>query len=367
MKNNKTICLFIPHLKKGGAENLTVNLANLFIKNEFTVKLVILSDIKKNYELNSRVDIINFNKKRTFYSFFAILNFLLKSNKMICISSLKHINIILIIVNLLLMRKHYLISIETNTFSNHKLYTKKYISFYLITFLSQILYPFLNFIITPSFGVYEEIKQYLFIDNKKIKKIFNPIDIKYIKKLSTLNIPKEFNNKNKNIVAVGRLTWEKDYETLIKSMKFLIEVVDANLYIIGEGILYKQLNKLINDTKLNKNVFLLGYVDNPYIFIKNADLFVLSSISEGLPTSLIEALILQPNIISTNCKYGPAEILQNGKFGKLIPQKQPILLSKEIANSLSRPIKKNNIDNYINTFSEDNVLSEYIKIISKLK
>ena len=276
------------------------------------------------------------------------------------------LNLIVILSNLFTFRKHKVIAIETNTFSNHKNINKDLFKFYFFSFLTQLLYPFANSVIVPSMGIVKEIKKYFFL-NHKIAYINNPINIRQIQKLGNdLNIPKILNNNKKNIVALGRLTWEKDYQNLIYSIKYLLKKTDVCLFIIGDGYLKIKLEKLIKELNLQSNVYLLGHIDNPYVYLKNCDLFVLTSISEGFPTSLLEALVLQPNIISTDCKYGPSEILENGKWGKLIPPANPKILCNEIFNLLNNPVKEVSTNRFIK-FNKDIIMPKYIKIINKLK
>ena len=88
--------------------------------------------------------------------------------------------------------------------------------------------------------------------------------------------------------------------------------------ILGKGELKNNLERYINENNLEKNVKIKDYVENPYPFIRQADLFVLSSKFEGLPNVLLESLTLNKFIISSNCQTGPKEILMNGKGGFFI-------------------------------------------------
>ena len=160
---NKSILFFIPKLKTGGAENLTIVLANSLVDLGYKVKIIVISNnIDNAYKVNKKIEIITLNYNRSIFALFKIISFLLNQDKMICFTSLRHLNLIVILSNLFTFRKHKVIAIETNTFSNHKNINKDLFKFYFFSFLTQLLYPFANSVIVPSMGIEKEIKKYFF-------------------------------------------------------------------------------------------------------------------------------------------------------------------------------------------------------------
>ena len=123
------------------------------------------------------------------------------------------------------------------------------------------------------------------------------------------------------IVSVGRLIEnQKDFTTLINAYKILKDKYNRSekLVIVGDGVDKEHLQNLASNLKLENDVYFAGYQTNPYGYIKNAKLFVLSSKHEGLPTVIIESMILNTPVISTNCPNGPSELLMEGKCGILV-------------------------------------------------
>ncbi len=146
--------------------------------------------------------------------------------------------------------------------------------------------------------------------------------------------------KNKDcpvILAIGRLTKQKDFHTLIRAFHIVRRQLDTKLIILGEGKERPVLLSLILELGLMDSIDLYGYVENPYSFLKRADLFVLSSAWEGLPNALIEAMALGIPSVATDCKSGPREILENGRFGALVPVKDEKAMAEAILNTLSHP------------------------------
>lgn len=174
----------------------------------------------------------------------------------------------------------------------------------------------------------------------KIHTIYNPIEIQNIIEKSNEEV--EFKlPKGRNIVATGRLTYQKGFDILIEAFN-KIKCKNVNLIILGEGEDRFKLEQLIEKYKLKERVYIPGFVENPFAILKGADLFILSSRYEGLPTVLIEALALNKNIISTTCS-GSTEILENGKYGYLVDINDIDALGKKIEYALENEIKNNGI------------------------
>ena len=119
------------------------------------------------------------------------------------------------------------------------------------------------------------------------------------------------------IIHVGRFAEEKDHITFLNSLIFLKKKINFEAVIIGRGSLKKKFLKFIEINNLKKNVRILDYKKNPYPYIKQADFLILTSLHEGLPNILLEAIVLNKFIISSNCPTGPREILDNGRGGGL--------------------------------------------------
>jgi len=132
------------------------------------------------------------------------------------------------------------------------------------------------------------------------------------------------------ILGVGRLTPQKDFGTLIRAFALVRSEVPARLVILGEGDERKNLEALVADLGLQDSVELLGYVPNPYPYMAAATVFVLSSIFEGFGNVIVEALAAGTPVVSTDCEGGPKDILDYGKYGRLVPVGNPSQLAEAI-------------------------------------
>lgn len=163
----------------------------------------------------------------------------------------------------------------------------------------------------------------------KVEVIYNLIDVEEIQE-KACEKERKFNNQKINIISVGRLVKQKGYDILLEAhYELLKEGLDYNIYILGEGVERKELEKYIKEKQIEKNTFLLGFKENPYPYIKEANIFVSSSRNEGFSLVVAEALCLGKPIIATKCA-GPIELLENGKYGVLVENENKEELKNEI-------------------------------------
>lgn len=140
------------------------------------------------------------------------------------------------------------------------------------------------------------------------------------------------------ILAAVRLSAEKDYPTLLRAFALMKGRQDAKLIILGEGDERENLEKLAKALGIDSDVRLLGYVANPYPYMASATVFVLSSIYEGFGNVLVEAMACGTPVVSTDCPYGPGEILEGGAYGALVPVGDASALADAMLQTIRRPI-----------------------------
>ncbi len=140
------------------------------------------------------------------------------------------------------------------------------------------------------------------------------------------------------VVFAGRLEVEKDLPTLLRAFALLRRGRDCRLLIIGDGKLRPQIEEERAALDLSDSIDMPGWAPNPYPYLARADLVVLSSFWDALPTVLIESLALGTPVVSTECGAGPREILDRGRYGPLVPPRDPQALAKAMARTLDAPL-----------------------------
>ncbi len=175
--------------------------------------------------------------------------------------------------------------------------------------------------VAVSRGAADDLASFARLDRKSITVIYNPVvDVNKIHTRVEQLLPAGWwTGTHKRILAVGTLKPVKDYTTLLKAFAQLLHSTNAKLLILGEGGCRTALEEQAKQLGIEGSIFLSGFVKDPAPFYQHADLHVLSSTTEGLPTVIIEALDAGIPIVSTDCPSGPREILKGGEFGRLVP------------------------------------------------
>jgi glycosyltransferase involved in cell wall biosynthesis len=184
-------------------------------------------------------------------------------------------------------------------------------------------------IIAVSEGVRADLAATLAIPAGEIVPILNPVDLPRIRDLCVRQPAEadEWPPTEPFVLAVGKLTPQKDYPTLLRAFARVREKHPVRLIILGEGYEEGRLRSLATQLGIAEQVQLPGHVDNPYAYMRQARVFVLSSAWEGCPNVLLEALACGCAVVSTDCPSGPREILANGKYGKLVPVRDAAALA----------------------------------------
>jgi len=211
---------------------------------------------------------------------------------------------------------------------------------------------------------------------EKIIKIYNPFDFEKIifksKELETLDKDEKLAIEEKYIIMVSRIeTKIKDYNTLLDAYQvFLKENPTVKLYLLGDGPNRKEIEDMISERKLEKNVIILGQKNNPYVWIKNSECLIHSSKYEGFGMVLVEAMILGIPVISTNCPVGPREILEDGKNGVLVEvgnsKEMALKLNELIGDVKLREKYINNATKSIERFSSKKIKTQIEKLLEEI-
>ncbi len=352
-----SIVLIIDSLVNAGAENTNIRLAKMFQKSGYIVHLVILKD---NIDLTIPSNIIlhklNYKKTKTLFRdkiFSKKLKDTLNSinNKKLILGSL---GLSHKLMNFIDQEFIFYYVLHGNT-TKAKLSKKRGIKKVLKKKEIQRLYSNKR-IITVSNGVKDDILS-LGIKVKSIQTIYNPFDFEEIKEKAKEKLEIEF-PKN-YIVHVGRFAKVKRHDILLKAFS-KIKNSNMKLILIGDGEEKENIKQLIKELKLESKVILTGFLENPFPIIKKAKLLVLSSENEGFGNVLIEALILNTNIVSTNT-LGAQEIMKGELSNQVCKINDENDLTQKVQSSL-----KNNIllEKYCQPFKEKPIIKKYLSLFT---
>lgn len=347
MNKKKKIFIIIPKYKIGGAERVMIGIANQLAKYDFKVFLITLVKTEK-FLLSKNIKLINLDKKKVIYSIFQLKKVIDKYEPDICLSTISHTNIALYIASKLTKHKSIIFLRESN---NLFMSLDNYNFFYKFIFFQLIKMSYRNSnLITPSLELSKELKKKLKI-RKKVYYIPNPILIKR---------SKHYIKKKFDFISIGSLSSQKDHLTLLKAFKYAnLKKNKLKLLIIGEGNLKQKISKYIFENDLKNKVKILKNTNDVNKYLNLSKIFILSSKYEGYPNVLLDAAATKIPIISTNCKFGPNEILEKGIFGKLFNVGDYNTLSKIMLNGQksikiipNNKLKNNELDNVTTKYYE---------------
>lgn len=342
----------------GGAERIITLLINNLDKNKFNPKLLLMR--KEGYYLellDKNIEIIDIKTSRIRNAFFPIIKVLRTLKPDIVFGGWGEVSAYLAPI-IPFFPKIRFIARETNIVSQHV--TRPEIRFF------YRFYNNFDTVIAQSDDMKNDLINNLKIHEEKIIKINNPVDVDAVeaKSLEPMNFP--FFEDYKNVVAIGNLSYRKGFDNLLKVFSYL-KNENIFLYIIGEGDDKEKLIELKDSLQI-KNVKFLGKITNPYPYLKNADLFILSSRYEGFPNVLLEAGATGTFSLANNCKGGINEIIEENVNGRIISIEDHKNFAEEIKITLNKKYDKNRIKNsIINRFSKDKIIQQYEKILEANK
>lgn len=211
---------------------------------------------------------------------------------------------------------------------------------------------------------------YLRIPSSRIHTILNPVFDDTISASSEIDTPLHpwlQDSEYPTFVAMGRLEHQKGFDTLIDAFALVRNKTDARLIIFGQGSLQGLLQKKINAYGLDQTITLAGHTDHPTEQMRAAHAFVLSSRFEGFGLVLVEAMMARTRIISTDCDFGPAELLRNGSYGKLVPVDDVKTLADAMVQSLQEPwVVKFPDEKWFAQFTATEAARQHVALIEKL-
>jgi len=264
----------------------------------------------------------------------------------------------------------------------------------MLRFLIPFLYRRAR-IITVSNGIRSELIENYNIEAKRIKVISNPVDVQLVGNLAEERIEGDSPCEAPILITIGRLNKEKGHWHLLRVFSEIRKKMQCKLLILGKGELEGYLRKLSNELNIINDVMFLGWQNNPFKYLKSSSLFVLTSLHEGFGNVLIEAMACNLPVISTDCLYGPREILapqmkdegmlnhiEYAEFGILVPcldgkfrlANQPLTLEEQLlAESILRVLTDKNLHSHYaltgrkraEDFDVNRVVRAYTNLISE--
>ncbi len=334
------VAFLLPNFGGGGAESMIVRLANAFAARGYEVELAVFRAEGPNLAaVSPTVRVVSLDVTLWPLAPLAIRRYLSRERPGLLISALFHVNIFALAARLLLplTRTRFIVT-ERNMLSVHVRYSKRKTRHFFFL-AARILYRFADKVVGVSKGVADDIQRIARLPDDKVTWIYNPSASPEVlaRAKAVADDPWFEGAKPPVIVNVGRLEPQKDQHNLLKAFAKLPEAQRGSLLILGQGSLQDELERLARDLGIEAQVRFAGYIDDPLPYMRSADLYVMSSLYEGFPNVLIEALLCGLPIVSTDCPSGPGEILGANEFGTLVARSDPDAMAVAIVRTLASP------------------------------
>lgn len=361
------ISIFLPALEGGGAERAMLHLAQGFIQYGIKTDLVV-AEAEGAYldMLPAGLKLVNLQAKAPVLvsKTLALRQYLQRVQPDVLLSALDIASSATWAKRLAGVSTRVVMCVQTNLsqqFRDHQPLTGGKIRPQLVRWF----YPWADQIIAASAGVAANVAVITNLSSENISVIYNPVVTSAMKaKMQTaIAHPWFAPGAPPVILGVGRLVTQKDFPTLIRAFAILRQQRQARLMILGEGDQRAKLEALVKDLDLTNDVALPGFVENPYAYMAKASVFALSSIFEGFGNVVAEALAAGTPVVSTDCESGPAEILANGQYGKLVPVRDETALASAIAITLDQPRDSNRLQQRAEAFSVNTVTQQYLQVL----
>lgn len=360
----KRLALFSPSLEGGGAERVMVTLANGFAERGIRVSLI-LAKCEGPFlsQVSSSVRIVDLDAKRVRASVFGLARYLRQERPTALLSFQTHTNLIAICARMLARVPFRLVVSERVSLAglaSHPLGTTDR----MLRKLIGIAYRLADAVTVVSEAMVAELKKVTRLGDDRIHFVPNPVVTPDVRRLASETPVHRFAAEPGPplILAAGRLTPQKDYPTLLRAFAHLRQNTRARLLILGEGPCRPELEALVEQLGLAADVDLPGFRPNPFPYMKAASLYVLCSRFEGLPGALIQAMSVGTAVVSTDCPTGPAEILEQGRWGKLVPVGDAAALAAAMRQALEDDAPPD-VRRRAAYYSSDNSVSAYLDVL----
>ena len=352
----KRLLFLAPSMGGGGAERFLSILMRHMDRNRFQLTMGLVKKTGPFLEdLPRDIDVVDLKAGRVRYALSRIIRMVRKNRPDAVFSTLGHLNVATILIRPLMPRGTKIIIRETNIPSIN---IKQSPFTNLLPFFYRMLYNRFDKVICQSQDMLNDLVTNFGFRRDNGIVINNPVDLESIDKKihgsKNLLPPGVF-----NILAAGKLKYQKGFDLLLKSMD-RVQRVDWHLTILGQGPEEQRLKKKAHELCLSKMVTFRGFVENPYTFMSQADLFVLSSRFEGFPNVVLEAMACGTPVVAFECPGGINEIIDDGVNGWKVRPEDTRALTRAIETAMETLLDSNLIRKYVQErFGVEKIVNEY--------
>lgn len=331
-----TITLVIASMGRGGAERAVAKLASGLAEKGEQVDLVLARGGGLNLaQLHPAVRVVHLGAPRLAVALVPLARYLRQNRPAVVFSALDYVNVVTILARALSRVPVPLVVSERNTLSVAVAHTTRRRTRWMPR-LIRWTYPHADAVVAVSEGVATDLVNLCGLRADSVHVLNNPIVTPELERMRAEPVEHPWlrDKTIPTVLAVGRFVPQKDFGTLLEAFAMARRSRPARLVLLGDGALRPDLEEQVSRLGIGDDVSLPGFVANPYPSMAAADVFVLSSRWEGSPGVLIEAMSCGTPVIATDCPSGPRQILDGGRYGRLVRQSDPAALADALVDAL---------------------------------
>ena len=363
-----SLVIYLPSLGSGGAERLHINLAPALMARGFDVTFLVhrihgsLVDA-----VPQGVRLISLECHRTLGALWPLVRFLEREQPHVLVANLGHNNILAIWAAALARVRTRIIATYHNTLSAECAEQRSW-QFKALPLMCRLFLGRAHGVVTVSEGVAEDIAAITGLPRDRFTTIYNPVILPDFdaRMAEAAEHPWLTDGGPPFILGVGRLAPQKDFKSLLAAFAIASRAGDLRLLLLGEGTSHASLMAHAEALGVADRVSMPGFRPNPLPFMRRAAALVLSSTFEGFGNVLVEALACGTPVVSTDCPHGPAEILDHGRIGRLVPVRDHAAMASAILDTLARPLPSEILRRRGREFSVDRAAILYADLFYRL-
>lgn len=356
------VTFFMPSLRGGGAERVMLDLAQGVASRGYAVDVLILNRVGAvTSGAGEGVNLVDLQRSRAATALPALVGYLRGRRPPVLLSTIEQINVLAVLAAGIVGGTRVVVR-EANTPSEDL--ASEGLKGRVVRFAMRHTYRRAAQVIAVSDGVAGSLTHTLGLEGRDLTVIANPVITDRLREgaRGPVRHPWFEEDGEPVLLAVGRLVEQKGFDTLVRALALARERTPCRLVILGEGPLREELTSLADSLGIGEHLSLPGFQQNPFAYMANCDLFVLSSRWEGLPNVLIQAMAVGAKAVSTDCPSGPAEVLGGGEHGALVPVDDPEALSDAIVQALAAPRRELPAEWYAR-YDASNVIDRYLEVL----
>ncbi|MBV8473488.1 MAG: glycosyltransferase, partial [Alphaproteobacteria bacterium] len=362
----RSVAMFVYSLAGGGMERMKLAVAQELVRQGHEVTLVLT---KFEGELRNMVPdgvgIVDLGASRTLSALLPLIRYLRRNEPDVLLSSLGHSNIIAILARGIARVRTAVIAMQHNAVED-EITTTRFWHRGLLPVLYRIFLSRADGIYAVSHGLAEDLARVARLPRERVGVLYNPAFRADFGDLASTPIDDPWASGEPPLfIAVGRLVEQKDFATLLRAFALARRQRACRLAVLGDGPLRGELAREAEDLGILADVRFLGFVPNPLPWIAAAACLVMSSRHEGFGNVLVEALGCGTQVVSTDCPFGPSEILEGGRYGRLVPVGDVPALAQAMLRALDDPMPEQALRERASAFSLATAGRAYLDAFSR--